>query len=75
MPKFEKYVGTPKRTSAEWAAMLGAEVMDPDGWDRTNFIYSWHEEEITREEFDRRYTASTVDWVHGYRPPRFKQSL
>ena len=74
MPKFEKLEDI-KRTSAEWASMLGAEVLDPDGWDRANFIYSWHIEEITREEFDRRYMASTADHLHGYRPPRFKQSL
>lgn len=63
-----------KATSAEWAAQLGAEVLDPDGWDRRNFIFSWHEEEITRDEFDRRYMASTVD-TRGYRPPRFIQGL
>lgn len=70
MPKLEKVEGV-KRTSATWAAMLGAEVLDPDGWDRRNFVYSWHEEEITREEFDHRYMGSTVDTVNGYRPPRF----
>jgi hypothetical protein len=69
MPKFQK-LSDIRRTSAEWAAMLGAEVLDPDGWDRRNFIYSWHEEEITREEFDRRYLASTVNPA-SYRPPRF----
>lgn len=65
---------TVKRPSAEWAAMLGAEVLDPDGWDRKNFIFSWHEEEIDRAEFDRRYLASTADH-RSYRPPQFKQSL
>lgn len=73
MPKFEKTSG-PMRTSAEWAAMLGAEVADPDGWDRHNFIYSWHEECITREEFDRRYLASTFN-SNSYRPPQFRQGL
>lgn len=72
MPRLKK-IETIKRTSADWAAMLGAEVVDPDGWDRRNFIYSWHEEEITREEFDRRYLMSTADHVNGYRPPRFPQ--
>lgn len=63
-----------KRTSADWAAQLGAIVMDPNGWDRRNFIYSWHEELITREEFDKRYNASTID-LNSYRPPQKKQSL
>lgn len=65
-----------KRTSEDWAAQLGAEVLDPDGWDRRNFIYSWHEELITREEFDRRFMASTkLDDGRNYRPPRFVQRL
>ena len=63
------------RTSEEWAVQLGADVLDPDGWDRKNFIFSWHEEPITREEFDRRYLRSTADHVNGYRPPRFLHGL
>lgn len=63
-----------KATSAEWAAQLGAEVLDPDGWDRRNFIFSWHEEVISRAEFDRRYLASTNN-PDSYRPPRVKQGL
>ncbi len=62
------------RTSETWAAQLGAEVLDPDGWDRRNFIFSWHEELITREEFDRRYMRSTIMGVNPYRPPRFPQN-
>lgn len=62
------------RTSEEWAVQLGADVLDPDGWDRKNFIFSWHEELITREEFDKRYLASTHD-SNGYRPPRFLHGL
>lgn len=75
MPRLEK-VESIKRTSEDWAAQLGAEVLDPDGWDRRNFIYSWHEELITREEFDRRFMRSTVlDDGRNYRPPRFVQRL
>ena len=62
------------RTSEEGAVQLGADVLDPDGWDRKNFIFSWHEELITREEFDKRYLASTHD-SNGYRPPRFLHGL
>jgi hypothetical protein len=64
----------PLRTSEDWAAMLGAVVVDPDGWDRRNFVYSWHEEKITRAEFDKRYLASTHD-SNSYRPPRYSQGL
>ena len=35
------------------------QILDPDGWDRNNFQYSWYEELITFEEFDRRASAST----------------
>ena len=30
-----------KKTSAEWIKEVGYEVLDPDGWDRANFDYSW----------------------------------
>jgi hypothetical protein len=61
-------------TSADWAAQFGAEILEPYGWDRRNFIFSWHEEEISRAEFDRRYLASVFN-PDSYRPPRFKQGL
>ena len=58
---------TDLRTSEDWhnAAMLeypGFYVMDPDGWDRKNYQYSWHEELITREEFETRMGKSTCAW-------------
>jgi len=34
-------------------------VMDPDGWDRKNYQYSWHEELITEEEYFNRVMSST----------------
>lgn len=37
-------------------------VMDPDGWDRRNYQYSWHEELITNEEFEKRVGRSTCQW-------------
>lgn len=49
-----------KKTSAEWIKEVGYEVLDPDGWDRTNFDYSWNKEKITMAEFQRRLTLSTV---------------
>lgn len=47
------------KTSAEWYDEYPLEIKDPDGWDRTNFQYSWYEELITFEEFDRRAMRST----------------
>lgn len=34
-------------------------VYDPDGWDRSNYQFSYHEEEITKEEFCNRTMSST----------------
>lgn len=49
-----------KKTSAEWIKEVGYEVLDPDGWDITNFDYSWNKEKITMAEFQRRLALSTV---------------
>ena len=35
-------------------------IYDPDGWDRTNYHYSFYEELITKEEFNKRLGFSTV---------------
>ena len=45
--------------SGAWCLLLGFEVLDPDGWDRTNFQESWNEP-ITRDEFMRRVSKSTA---------------
>ena len=34
-------------------------VMDPDGWDRQNYQFSWYEELITEEEYFVRVSTST----------------
>lgn len=34
-------------------------IYDPDGWDRSNWEYSFEKEKITREEFDDRVMHST----------------
>lgn len=55
-----------KKTSDKWLAQkiregdLNITVMDPDGWDRTNYQFSFFEEEITQEEFENRLGQSTV---------------
>lgn len=35
-------------------------ILDPDGWDRKNYDYSFKEEKIDKEEFERRLGLSTV---------------
>jgi hypothetical protein len=47
------------KTSAEWYLDYPIKIINPDGWDRDNFHYSWYEELITFKEFDRRAMAST----------------
>ena len=49
-----------KKTSAEWIKEVGYEILDPDGWDRTNYDYSFNKEKITMEEFQKRISLSTV---------------
>lgn len=49
-----------KMTSAEWQSLKpDMIVIDPDGWDRKNYQFSWYEELITEEEYDRRLIEST----------------
>jgi len=47
------------RTSEEWQKVCKITVLDPDGWDRGNYKYSWCEEKISREEFMNRVIPST----------------
>mgnify|MGYP006409405739 CR=1 FL=1 len=52
-----------RRTSAQWAAQrVGSPVVliDPDGWDRTDWTYSYFVERISEREYDRRLGASTI---------------
>lgn len=49
------------RTSAEWQKIYpNSIVFDPDGWDRTNYDYSWNIEKISLEEYQNRLRMSTV---------------
>lgn len=47
------------KTSAEWLSPI-VTIVDPDGWDRTNFNFSFYEEEISKEEFEKRLALSTI---------------
>lgn len=55
---------TPLKTSVEWEAKglktHGLIILDPDGWDRQNFQFSYREELITKEEFKKRAMISTI---------------
>ena len=50
-------------TSEEWLRLVpekyGLVIMDPDGWDRKNYEYSFNRERITKEEFMQRVAGST----------------
>lgn len=52
----------PLKTSEEWCEEkdleLGVDILDPDGWDRQNFVESWAER-ITEDEFTIRMMMST----------------
>ena len=48
------------KTSAEWQELKqDIIVIDPDGWDRNNYQFSWFEELITEEEYQKRIMVST----------------
>ena len=57
-----------KLTSKEWLQQpkyYGLVVYDPDGWDRSNYEYSFNVELITEDEFKKRLARSTAIWSNG----------
>lgn len=50
------------KTSVEWKEFLCPElvILDPDGWDRRKYEYSFMEEKVTKEEFLNRLAHSTL---------------
>ncbi len=40
-------------------SFLQTVIMDPDGWDRSNYNYSFFKERISRQEFENRLMQST----------------
>lgn len=65
------------KSSKDWNAEipndLGFYIMDPDGWDRKNYEYSFNEELITKIEFLKRMMYSTCmsnkaasDWISDW---------
>jgi hypothetical protein len=53
-----------RKSSKDWYNELREEenfiILDPDGWNRRNYTYSFEKEMITKEEFYRRLELSTV---------------
>lgn len=53
-----------RRPSSMWYEMVsvpkGVEILDPDGWDRKHFNYSWYKECITEREYNQRLSVSTL---------------
>jgi len=43
---------TIKKVSSEWIKEYDCKIIDPDGWDRKNYDYSFNIEKITRKEFE-----------------------
>lgn len=64
-----------QKTSEEWAKEIKGicQIMDPDGWDRSNLQKSFYEEKITKQEFCKRVGLSTcqtnfnefIKWAKG----------
>lgn len=52
------------KTSEEWLNTIpkyfNLRIVDPDGWNRNNFQYSFHEEKIPFQEFYDRIGKSTI---------------
>lgn len=50
-----------KKTSEKWQEIdnSGVIILDPDGWNRQNYQFSFYEELITHDEYERRKMFST----------------
>lgn len=48
-----------KRTPDEWQKILNIVVLDPDGWDRSNFSVDWVKP-LTKQEFKDKASHSTT---------------
>lgn len=65
---------TELKTSAEWQELYPyPRVMDPDGWDRKNYEYSWYQEKINIKEYASRLGRSTC--MHMFGPNSLLEKL
>lgn len=62
-----------KKVSSEWIKEYNIKILDPDGWDRKNYDYSFNKEKITKEEFERRLVRSTIQGM--IRGVKYKDKL
>ena len=53
---------TKLRTSSEWNKDDNVEILDPDGWDRDDWVHSWYVEESSIVEYRNRVMRSTCLW-------------
>ena len=55
------------KTAKQWCEITGIQVLDPDGWDRSNpkFLEIWNTHKISFNEFWNRVTNSTVNHFRG----------
>lgn len=62
--KSSAVVEIPVKNSASWMSILYPngeyKIIDPDGWDRGNFDYSYNQELVSEKEFHNRLANSTV---------------
>jgi len=61
--KKPKKVKLEKKTSSVWLNSKEFEkvrIIDPDGWDRENWEFSFFHEKITKQEFESRLIKSTI---------------
>jgi len=53
-----------KKTYKEWKSLVPIEwnllILSPDGWNRNDFTHSYFNELITKEEFMKRVSLSTI---------------
>ena len=54
-------ISSKNKTSREWQEIYpDVRIVNPDGWDRSNFEYSWNEELISLEEYENRVRESSI---------------
>ena len=66
-----------KHTSEGWCMLLEVDVsdiIDADGWDRKNFIFSFFVERISKNDFLRRLKSSTIK-LKVFALPSIKEAL
>ena len=53
-----------KKSAAEWHEELNPDVTvyDYDGFDRSNFVFSWNEEQLTKVEYNDKLMMCTISW-------------